>query len=496
MLDRPADLFDREHEWAELSAFVEASRPGIRVALLSGRRRYGKSYLLRRLAEAAAGPVLVHQARELTSTQALDEFSADVVDALGLPDGVRFGTWEEALRAALGTPRRGGTGSGLRLLVIDELPYLVAAAPEIPSILQLIHDESRARDGAWSAAVVLSGSSLSVMSQLHTGSAPLRGRALLDMSLPAFDHRTSAQYWGLDDPDLAFELDAILGGTPGYRALVPGPPTSDGLTAWLGRTVLNPASVLYGERSVLLREDPRMIDTALYNSILTAVAAGRRTPREIGSVLGRDFNGLRHPLHVLETAGFLIRSDDVLTRKRPVYALADPVIAFTDAVIEPHRALLEERLVEEAWELARPSYLSRVVGPRFEHVTRTWTSRYAGDRFGEAVGLVGSAVVNDPARRAQREVDVVGLPRGVPPYTPGAPVLVLGEAKATTRPRGLDDLHRLEDTRRLVGNRGYDVSRTALLIASRSGFDDDLRAAARDDRVHLVDLPALYGRAG
>lgn len=495
MLPRPADLFDREHEWADLSDLVSATVPGLRLALVSGRRRFGKSYLLRRLAEAAPGPTLVHQARELTSTQALDEFTADVADALGLPGGVRFATWEEALRAAVGIPRRGATTAGLRLLVLDELPYLTAVAPEIPSILQLLHDEARTRADAPSACVILSGSSLSVMSQLHTGSAPLRGRAVLDLSLPAFDYRTSARYWGVDDPDTALHLDAILGGTPGYRALVPGPPQPDDLTTWLGRTVLNPASVLYGEKSVLLREDPRMVDTTLYNSILAAVADGRRTPREIGSVLGRDFNGLRHPLGVLEAAGFLLRSDDVLTRKRPVYELADPIIAFTEAVIEPHRALLEERDVATAWDLARPSYLSRVAEPRFEHVARAWTARYAGDRFPTAVGHVGSAVVNDARGRTQHELDVVALPRGVPPYTPGAPVLVLGEAKATARPRSLADLRRLEMLRDLVGARGHDVSATSLLLVSRSGFDDDLRASRSDD-VHLVDLPVLYGAHG
>ncbi len=495
MLPRPADLFDREHEWAELTAFATSDTPGVRIALLTGRRRFGKSYLLRRLADAAPGPTLVHQARELASVPALDEFSADVVAALGLPEGVRFGTWEEALRAAVGLPRRAGPGRGLRLLVIDELPYLVAAAPEIPSILQLLHDEARSRPAAPATAVILSGSSLSVMDQLHTGSAPLRGRAVLDMSLSAFDYRTSSRYWGVDDPDLALQLDAVLGGTPGYRALTPGPPSASTFATWLGRTVLNPASVLYGEKSVLLREDPRMVDTALYNSILTAVADGRRTPREIGSVLGRDFNGLRHPLGVLETAGFLLRADDVLTRKRPVYALADPIIGFTTAVIEPQRALLEERQVAEAWRLAQPSYLSHVVGPRFEQVTRTWTARYAGDRFGSPVGHVGSAVVSDPVGRTQREVDVVALPRGVPLHTPGSPVLVIGEAKATARPRGIGDLRRLEAVRDLVGARGHDVSATALLIAARHGFDDDLRAAAQDQRIHLVDLPVLYGTA-
>lgn len=40
-----------------------------------------------------------------------------------------------------------------------------------------------------------------------------------------------------------------------------------------------------------------------------------------------------------------------------------------------------------------------------------------------------------------------------------------------------------------------DVAATSLLLVSRSGFDDD-PLAARGSRVHLVDLPALYGDHG
>lgn len=500
-LPRPTTLFDRTAEWDELSRFVTSPTPGLRIGLVSGRRRYGKTFLLRRLAEAYDGTSLVHQGRELDRHRALETFADDVADALGLdPDSTRFDSWETALRTALGMPRRRAPGAaaprGVDLLVLDELPYLIAGAPELPSVLQLLYDEAQDEPQARPATLVLCGSALSVMASLQTGDAPLRGRAQVDMTLEAFDHVVAREFWQVEDVEVAFHVDAVLGGTPGYRRLVTTPPPDhvDALPAWLGATVLNPASALFSEKAVLLREDPRMTDRLLYGTVLDAVARGHRTPRAIGAELGRDYNQLRHPLGVLEQAGFLVRVDDVLTRRRPVYTLADPIVRFADVVIDPYRDLLEDRQFTTAWELALPAFRSLVLGPHLERMARTWLSRYSGDRWGVRLGAVGPAVVNDVARRAQREIDLVALERGVPRFEPGVPIAVLGEAKATARQRGLADLVRLEQTRDLLGSRGYDVDGTRLLLVSRTGFDDDLRARAQDGAVTLVDLPTLYAR--
>ncbi len=50
MLVHPDDLFDREQEWRDLDTFVSSNQPGLRVGIVYGRRRTGKSYLIRRLA--------------------------------------------------------------------------------------------------------------------------------------------------------------------------------------------------------------------------------------------------------------------------------------------------------------------------------------------------------------------------------------------------------------------------------------------------------------
>ncbi len=106
---------------------------------------------------------------------------------------------------------------------------------------------------------------------------------------------------------------------------------------------------------------------------------------------------------------------------------------------------------------------------------------------------VGTAVLNDPAGRARHEIDVVGLADGETLHRRGARVQVLGEAKATKRARGTADLARLERIRALLAGRGHDVASTRLMVFSRSGFDRDLRASARDRTdVELIDLERLY----
>ena len=75
-----------------------------------------------------------------------------------------------------------------------------------------------------------------------------------------------------------------------------------------------------------------------------------------------------------------------------------------------------------------------------------------------------------------------------------ARVALVGEARATSRPRDLGDLDRLEHIRRLLVEQGTRAAEATLAVFSRSGFEPGLRRAAsgRAD-VLLVDLAHLYG---
>jgi uncharacterized protein len=489
-MDRPGDLFDRETEWEDLVAFSRARGRGLDVGIVHGRRRQGKSFLLRRLCAAAGGVYVM--ALEEERVPALARFADGIAAGLGVGAGqLRFSDWESAVTAAIGSGKSAGG-----LLVIDEFPYLLRHSPELPSVLQRLVDDSRQRAGG-RARLILCGSALSVMSELLSGAKALRGRARLDLRVRPFDFRQAARFWGIRDPELAFRVDAIFGGTPGYLDLVGEAPAALGsFPEWLAGTVLNPSHALFGEAGYLLREDPRVTDRAVYQSVLAAVAAGVTTPRRIAERVGRDERSLPHPLEVLLSAGFLRRDDDVLLQRRPVLSVADPIVRFALLVVAPRLATFEERRAGEGWAAAAETFSSLILGPHFEHLARQWTARHAPPSTWDAeIGEVGGTVVNDPAGRARHEVDVVGLAVGERRQAKHPRVVVLGEAKSASQPRRIADVERLDRIRALLVARGVRADGARLALFGRSGFDAELRRLARRRAdVVLVDLATLYGK--
>jgi hypothetical protein len=115
--------------------------------------------------------------------------------------------WEPLLRSALAVARR---TLAAPLVVIDELPCLLRHSPEIPGLLQHLYDESQFGDpDAPGGRLILCGSAMSVMSELLSGTKPLRGRAVLDLRLAAFDYRDTQDLWGVEDPHTALLVHSV-----------------------------------------------------------------------------------------------------------------------------------------------------------------------------------------------------------------------------------------------------------------------------------------------
>jgi uncharacterized protein len=327
-MNYPGDLFDRRTEWHDLVGFAERPGDGIHLALVRGRRRQGKSYLLRRLVAAAQG--FYYQAVEEQKGQALIGFGEALGRHAGVPGGnLALTTWHDAIRALLELP----ASQGPKLLVIDEFPYLLSHSPELPSILQKVIDESR--DGGSPVRLVLCGSALSTMAGLLTGAQALRGRASIDLVVNTFDYRASAKFWGIKDPRTAFTMNAVLGGTPGYRDLLPAavPQQIVEIQDWLAAGPLNPSSAVFREADYLLAEEGNLSDRAHYQSVVSAIAQGNTSQGAIAAALGREQRSVQHPLRVLEETGFVTRTNDALRSRRPFYRLADPIVRFQHVVI-------------------------------------------------------------------------------------------------------------------------------------------------------------------
>ena len=502
MLSKPTDVFDRDAEWADLADFVSSPLPGLRIAVVYGRRRQGKSYLLRRLADAVGG--LYHLATEQAEPVSLQRFGDSLATWAGLSAGsFGFRDWERALQTAtevLAARARPAISPGAPgLLILDEFPYLCQETPGLPSIVQSLYDSQGPGAEARPLRLILCGSAISVMADLLSGTKALRGRAALELRVRPFGYRDAREYWGIETPAAAFAHNAIVGGTPGYRELVLDPAVPEDprqLGGWLARNVLRPSMPLFDEARRVVHEDPRIRDTAAYSSVLAAVAAGESSPTKIGGLLGRPATSLTHQLATLAAAGFIDRSHDLLLDRRPVVTVADPMVRFHQLVIEPYLADLEAGHSSQVWTEAAHTVESKIYGPHFEAVAAEWTARYAAAEKGLVIGPVGQTVIACREHKAGHEIDVLALARGTRPRTPGAPISFIGEAKHRDRKPGLAEFRRLQHLRELLTATGHDASNAVIGLFSATGFTEELRAEAvgRHEGLLLASLETLYGQ--
>ncbi|MGH3318732.1 MAG: AAA family ATPase [Streptosporangiaceae bacterium] len=484
---KSTELYNRDAEWGDVTAFATDPRLGATLALVYGRRRQGKTLMLELLAEATGG--FMFTGLQQSDRQNLDALGRAYAAHLGIPSPTRFDDWIDAIDALL---RLGEDPASPTPVVLDEFPYLAAGGERLPSIIQnALSPRGRARRRS-RTRLVLCGSAVTTMRTLLQGNAPLRGRAGTELFVHPFGFREAAGFWGVaDSPPVAVRLHALVGGTPAYKDMCGSAPSGDAsFDAWVTATLLNPSSAMFREGHVLLSEEPEISDLSVYYSVLSAISWGRTRRGEIAQALGRKETALGHVLSVLEQTGLVVRTEDALRRRRTTYLVAEPILRLHQLVIRPHESRLGRRSGSRVWREVADTVAAKIYGPHFEHLAREWCAEHAS-----AATLAGVASEVRPAvlpcteHREGHELDVV-----VTSAESGGrdTVTAVGEAKWRSTPLALGQLERLDHLRALLPSAVVRRPPKLLLFAS-SGFTRELRTAARSRHdVELVDLDRLY----
>jgi hypothetical protein len=481
-------MFDRDFQWAELTRFASNDAPRATLGIVSGRRRQGKTFLMDAIAVKAKG--FMFTAAETTEADSLHQFGEALAAHLGEATPFRFTGWDEAITRLMRIAVDGPTP-----VVIDEFPFLAEASPALPSLIQRALEPSAQRRNT-PVRLLLCGSAVSFMGKLLAGSAPLRGRAGLELVVPTLDFRLAREFWGVTDLRTAVLTNAIVGGTPAYRrefAQDDTPAGAEDFDSWVCRTVLNPARPLFREARYILAEEPDIHDTALYHAVLAAIAEGNSTRGGIANYLERKSTDLAHPLGVLHDAGLITHETEAFRRNRSSYRIAEPLLIFYHAIMRPSWGDLERPgRAAQVWRHAQHAFHSKVAGPHFEEICRQWARWHAGpETYGDAYPVrVASGTVADPGARRTAEIDVAAFGRD---GSDRDTLLAIGEAK-WQESMTTSHLNRLEHLRGLLQAKkelGADDAR--LLLFSGTGFSDALVARAqRDPSVQLIGLDRLY----
>lgn len=324
-------FMDRRNEVERLDRLAGSPEGGL--AVVYGRRRVGKTRLLLEWCAAHGG---IYAVADQSAAPVQRRYLAEHVAGRfpGFAD-VEYRDWGTLLaRLAAESTAAGWRGP----FVLDELPYLIQASPELPSILQrwIDHEARKAR-----LAVALAGSSQRMMQDLVLGPAqPLYGRAQEVLEIAPLEPVHLREALRLDSDRDAAEAWAAWGGIPRYWELAASAPP--GIRRAIEALVLDPLGPLHHEPDrLLLEEVPPAVEV---RPVLDAIGSGAHRVSEIAGRLGRPATSMARPLDRLIGLGLVRREvpfgEPESRSKRSLYRIADPFLRLWFRVVAPNRGRL------------------------------------------------------------------------------------------------------------------------------------------------------------
>lgn len=366
------DLVDRERERASLRALLE--RPEASLALVTGRRRVGKTHLLTRTwpDEATFFFTATRTTPEQNRRQLVRDLAAWTGERLHEED---YPTW----RAVFDLLWRTRDGVPF-VVVLDEFQYLAADDVGLADVASALNATFERKPARRPLVVALSGSEVATLDGLASGGAPLYGRLALHARLDplmAFDVAAFVPDWSARERAAGY---GVFGGTPAFWALVD--PDRD-LRANVAALALARDGRVRLQLETLLAHEEGLGDVAAYEGIVRAVAAGATTRARIADATGLNHDhALVRRLQVLVHLGHLAEDPvvEAPTNAPARYRIADPAVRFHHTFVTPNTSMLERSDPFAVHDAVVAPRLDTFLGPAFERLVASTYDRLRADR--------------------------------------------------------------------------------------------------------------------
>jgi AAA+ ATPase superfamily predicted ATPase len=475
--DWPAreEFLNREADLARLEDWWKSAADRNAVALY-GRRRVGKSWLLRAFADGK--PALVLVADQGASGRQLARFADALEPHLSVrPDLPDLPALFRALYRLSARERL--------LVAIDEFPYLLPgserARREVLSSVQATIEEER---DASRLKLVLCGSHIAQMQGLLAERSPLRGR-LTPLTVDSLSLPDARPFFSGDTPQGRIERFAVSGGMPMYLAELN---RRDSLRTAVCESVLDPRGPLFNDPREILEEEFRRPGT--YFSLLEELASGTRGMEDLTAALGVAHSSLSPYLRELLRMQLIEKVSSLTSERDLRYRLRDDFLRFWFRFVFPFQENLRAGLrPADHFDAEVAPALPEHVAPVFEAACRRWVRRELGREATRVGSWWGRSLdrLRAEGSRGSEEIDIVASAR--------SRVTLVGECKWTAKkmsPRVLGDLEGFKlPALRQAGAR-FAAAGPRILLFSKNGFTQGLieQAATRDD-VDLIGLDRI-----
>ena len=243
------------------------NKKGFFACLLYGRRRIGKSELIKNAIKDRKELTIYYEAKQTTEKNNVDSLTELICEVLKV-DHIRFNGLEELLEYLFKFSVKNDL-----ILVLDEYSYLIKMINGLDSILQNLIDKYK---DASKMKLIISGSFIDMMKDLLEYHNPLYGRFDLIINLKQMDYYDSSKFYSnFSNVDKA-KIYSVCGGVPYYNKLV-----DDKLSVRenIINIIASNDSRLENEIQVYLKSEIQKINNA--NEIFETLAKGYSRPIDI-----------------------------------------------------------------------------------------------------------------------------------------------------------------------------------------------------------------------
>lgn len=463
------EFVDRQTEIATLNGLL--NRRGGQFVAVYGRRRVGKTTLLRHWVEQSGLPYMYWVARRETADAERYSLARAFWRAIGRNEPPRFTSWEtlfEEIAAQIaGQPF---------VLIFDEFPYAVESDAALPSHLQAAWDHLLKTQPL---VLVLVGSHIGMMVDLFQYQAPLHGRFTGQFHIGPLPFAALTDFFPNYTAADRVATYTILGGVPGY--LVRFDPALP-LAMNVHQHLFQPIGMFRSEPIVQISDLVR--EPRHYEATLRAIATGHHALSDIAKATGLATSNLPTYLKSLIDLGMIERRLPATVppaqrrkSKRGRYHLRDAYLRFYFRFIEPNLEMIEFGQATLLWERISEQFNAFIGVTAWEELCREWVLLQANNgNMPFAVELVGSHWA------ANAQIDIVAI-------NWRDKAILLGECKWYTTPVGVSVIRELVAKTPLVVP-GTDW-RVSYAFFARTGFTPEAQQAAQALNGLLVTLETV-----
>ena len=390
-------FYGREQQQKKINGILQKNT--LQAALIFGRRRVGKSELIKQCLKKTEIPQLVYECKQTTELNNVESLSTLISEEFHLPR-LGFGSMEALLDYLF---RRAEKEK--MVLVLDEYPYLRETSAGIDSILQSLIDRYREVS---SLKLILCGSYVEIMKSLLARENPLYGRVDLTIDLKPMDYYESAMFY----PDFSAEdkvrLYSVFGGIPYYNRLIDA---SLSVKENIQELISAPGARLENEVSMYLKSEISKIANA--NEVFEALSKGFSKYSDILSQShvssGPTLIDILDKLIRMEVVEKQAPINDADNRRRSGYFIIDNLSLFYYRYIFrflSQRSVLDEDVFYDRY--IREDFETQYVPRAFESICRQYLIRQnRAGRIRPAFDKIGKYYYDDPRTRTNGEFDTV-----------------------------------------------------------------------------------------